>query len=376
MTRLTVTSPTELISALPYLIGFRPADSIAVVAMRDHRVLFAGRHDLPAPGDPPAEAQHLAAVVINQQADSAVVLGYGDPEAVTPAVRRTAAALHRAGVEVLEVLRVTDGRFWTYRGSGEHGWPDEGRPCDPEHSAFAAAATFAGQVALPDRAALIAQLAPITGAERVAMTAATGRAQARIADLLRPATDFDRLVRRAGRAAVRDAERRYRAGGRLLDDEVAWLGLLLVDLKVRDYAWERSAGTEWERRLWTDVLRRVEPVYAPAPAALLGFTAWQAGLGALARAAVDRALAEDPEYRMAQLVHEALTYGLSPALLADWPALNRPDFDPERPDLARLPPEEGGGAGRPSSHRRRRQGATPARSDRQSPRRRRRRRAV
>jgi hypothetical protein len=403
MTRLTVNSPTELISALPYLIGFHPADSIAVVAMRDRRVLFAGRHDLPAPGDPPSEALHLAAVVSNQEADSAVVLGYGDPVAVTPAVRHAADALDRAGVRVLDVLRVTDGRFWTYRRAGEHGWPEGGRPCDPAHSAFAAAATFAGQVALPDRASLVAQLAPVTGDQRAAMTAATGRAQARIADLLRPATDFERLLRRAGRAAVRGAERRYRAGGRLLDDEVAWLGLLLVDLPVRDYAWQRAGGTECERRLWADVLRRVEPAYVPAPAALLAFTAWQAGLGALARAALDRALAEDPEYQMAQTIHEALVFGLSPTLLADWPALNRADFTPDDPDpapgRAAVGPDGNGpgqsadpalgavgepdsGAGHSSSQRhqhgrtQRQRSATAGRPDRQPPRRRRRRRSV
>jgi hypothetical protein len=365
MTRLTIATPTELISALPYLIGFHPADSIAVVAIRDHRVLFAGRHDLPTPGDPPAEARHLAAVVGSQEADSAVVLGYGDPAAVTPAVRHTADALARAGVTVLDVLRVTDGRYWSYRRGGEHGWPEAGRPCDPAHSAFAAAATFAGQVALPDRAALVAQLAPVTGAERAAMIAATGRAQARTADLLRPGGDFERLVRRAGRAAVRDAERRYRAGGRLLDDEVAWLGLLLVDLQVRDYAWERAAGTEWERRLWTEVLRRVEPVYVPAPAAMLAFTAWQDGLGALAGVALDRALAEDPEYQMARTLHEALVFGLSPALLADWPAVNRGDFAPGHP------------SGNGQSSQGRRQQRAASRPGRQPPRhRRRRRRAI
>ena len=39
------------------------------------------------------------------------------------------------------------------------------------------------------------------------------------------------------------------------------------------------------------MLRRVEPAYVPAPACLLAFAAWRAGQGALARVAVDRALA-------------------------------------------------------------------------------------
>jgi hypothetical protein len=378
--RLLVSTPTELISAVPYLIGFHPSDSLVVVAMHGSEVIFAGRHDLPGPGEPPTDALHLAAVVGHQAAEAAMVIGYGDPPAVTPVVRVAARALSRAGIDVLDVLRVTDGRFWTYRGEGEHGWPAEGRPCASEHSAVAAAATFAGQVALPDRAALLAQLEPVAGAERTAMTAATARAQARIADLVGPGADFGRLVRRAGRVAVRDAERRYRSGGRLLDDEVAWLGLLLVDLQVRDYAWERVGTEEWHRALWLDVQRRVEPTYVPAPAALLGFAAWRIGVGSLARAALERALEQDPRYRMAELVHEAVMVGLSPALLESWPEVRRPDFEAAGPEDGERATQHARSAGPHSPARPIRRRATGASRNRQPKpqpqRRRRRRRAI
>ena len=45
---------------------------------------------------------------------------------------------------------------------------------------------------------------------------------------------------------------------------------------------------------------------AAAPAALLGFAAWQAGQGALAWCAVDRCHEVDPDYSLADLVAEAL----------------------------------------------------------------------
>ena len=48
------------------------------------------------------------------------------------------------------------------------------------------------------------------------------------------------------------------------------------------------------QRLWTDLTRRAQPGYAAAPAALLAFTAWQGGNGALANIALDRALADTP----------------------------------------------------------------------------------
>jgi hypothetical protein len=324
---LMVRSPADLINAVPYLIGFHPADSITVVAFRTGRVIFAGRQDLPPPDRTPAEAraeaQQMAEVIVRQDADAATVIGYGEAPRATAAVLRTAEALRRMDLPVLDELRVTGGRYWSYACTDQQCCPSEGTPCAPEQSALAASATFAGQVALPDREALVAQVAAVTGEEREAMAAATARAQARLSGLLNRElheSTFARLVRRAGRTAVRDAERHYRSGRRLSDDDAAWLGVLLIDTPVRDYAWERTGQQDWRLTLWTDVLRRVEPAYVPAPACLLGFAAWRLGMGALACAAVDRALAQEPLYPMAKLLEEALGRGLSPALVSDWPS--------------------------------------------------------
>jgi hypothetical protein len=63
----------------------------------------------------------------------------------------------------------------------------------------------------------------------------------------------------------------------------------------------------------TDLTRRAEPPYGASPAALLAFCAWQRGDGALANLAADRALADDPGYRLARLLAQAFTAGLDPA---------------------------------------------------------------
>src|SRR5262249_17792878 len=98
------------------------------------------------------------------------------------------------------------------------------------------------------------------------------------------------------------------------DEEVAWLGMLLISVRVRDEAWVRITDEDLQvhLRLWTDVLRRVDDPYAAAPACLLAFTAWRAGQGALANGALDRALAADPHYSMARLLHELFISGLPP----------------------------------------------------------------
>lgn len=66
-------------------------------------------------------------------------------------------------------------------------------------------------------------------------------------------------------------------------------------------------------QLWTAVTRYAQPGYVAAPASLLAFVAWQAGEGAIATIAIERALADDPTYQMAQLIRDALDAGLPPS---------------------------------------------------------------
>jgi hypothetical protein len=144
------------------------------------------------------------------------------------------------------------------------------------------------------------------------MAAATARACETLQRLITDDQHGERAVRRAGRLAVREAEKRYRAGRSLSDDEVAWLGVLLIDRDVHDYTLNRQGDQEWRLALWTDVVRRVEAAYVAPVGCVLGFLAWRAGNGALARVAIDRALQEDPQHPMSGLLDEVLGLGIGP----------------------------------------------------------------
>jgi hypothetical protein len=320
---LVIRTPAELIAVVPFVMGYHPSDSVAMVALNGARVEFGVCHDLPPPdwteADADASADAVADAVARQAPNRVIVVGYGPSHRVTPAVMRGAQAVRDRGVEVFDVLRVTDGRWWSYSCAKRGCCPSEGTPCLPGDSVIAAEATFHGNVALPSRKELTAQVAPVGGAERAEMVQATERARRRFTDLLAEdltAERYGRLVRQNGRAAIRAAEKCYRSGGDLGPDEIAWLGVLLVDRSVEDFALDRAgAAREWQIRLWTDVLRRVEPAYVAPPACVLSFAAWQAGRGALARVAVDRALAEEPQHSLAGLLDNVLGYGLAPHLL-------------------------------------------------------------
>ncbi|MCW3816570.1 DUF4192 domain-containing protein, partial [Micromonospora sp. DR5-3] len=300
-----------------------------VVALRGRQVIFAARGDPARAGFRPASGRrHLAEVIARQGAEAATVIGYGPASQVTGAVDAVGEALDDAGLVVLDALRVTDGRWWSYLCTEPECCPPDGTPYDPAASEVSAAAVFAGQVALPDRAALTAQVSALDGPVRVAMRRATARARRRLGELTEEAAETGlvggRSVRSAGVAAVRDAFRRQRRGERLGDDQVAWLTVLLTQLPVRDHAWERTDGRDADISLWTDMLRRAEPELIAAPGSLLAFAAWRAGHGALAAVALERVLADRPDYSLALLLDDMLRRGLPPSELDGWPAVGFP----------------------------------------------------
>jgi len=331
-TPLALRAPADLIAAIPYLLGFHPSDSVVVVGLRGRQVVFAARGDL---GEPPGFVEYVTSVVMRQDVDTAAVVGYGPDERTREPVTAIRTALERHGVGVIDALRVAGGRFWSYACPRAGCCPPGGTAYDAVASPVAAAATHAGHVALPDRDALVRQIAPVGGLTRESMRQATERAAERLAGLLTTSSPGDllgaQLLRRVGVAAVRQAMRRHREGDHLTDDEVAWLTVLLKHLPIRDYAWERVGADEWHVELWADVLRRAESHLVPAPASLLAFAAWRSGQGALALAAVERAKLSDPGYSMARLLDDVLHRGIPPSTLDSFPIPSHARVGSRRP---------------------------------------------
>ena len=174
---------------------------------------------------------------------------------------------------------------------------------------------------LPSRDALAATIAPVTGpgcrGDAARDPAAPNGCRHLIATRRtglpasgRPVTDRGLT---AGTSGDHDLPgRRVDRGSR---PRYAWLTLVLTSLRVRDDAWARMDPDHRDAhlRLWTDLVRRAQPGYIAAPASLLAFTAWQAGDGALANLALDRALADDPGYSMAKLLRDVLDAGTPPS---------------------------------------------------------------
>jgi hypothetical protein len=337
--RIRVSSVAGFLAVIPHLLGFHPSRSMVVVGLdaRRGRIVLAFRYDLPDPPDAARSrdiAEHAAAVLRKRRIRTAIAAGYGDGVLVTPVAEQLRAGLRGAGIAMRDLLRVQDGRYWSYVCTDPGCCPPDGVPFDVSAHPAAAAMTAAGMAARPDRASLAGSLAPLTGQAAQSMRKATDRAELRAGELIAssraqggapsgasgsaPSRTLGSLwlVVEAGREAVRAAISIYRHGGQITDhDQLAWLTVTISDLRVRDDAWARMDPRHRadHQRLWTDVVRHASEPYVPAPASLLAFTAWQSGDGALANVAIERALAADPEYSMAHLIGQALDAGLPPS---------------------------------------------------------------
>lgn len=298
---------SDIVDAVPYLLGFTPTNSLVVVAMQGarERLSFTMRCDLPEPGEEDDTAGMVADRMDAAGAQAILVFLYAGPPAADgplPYQLLVDAILERAPMPVRDVLLVTAERIWSYVCDDPVCCPADGRPRPAETTgrlALAAAHALTGRAVLPDRDAVVASVQPVTDEARDAMEDALARAA---------------NGRSSGLALLRKLRDRYAAGpAELTDDEAAQLTLLLHDIAVRDevLAWCTRHETTMRSLLGDLVPRALPPLDAPACTAF-AWVAYLQGEGLIAATALERALSSDPGYSMAHLLATALNGQVPP----------------------------------------------------------------
>ncbi|MBG0830468.1 DUF4192 domain-containing protein [Planomonospora sp. ID67723] len=320
---LLLRSTQDVLGAVPYLLGFHPADSLVLIGLKGEpprgSVHLTVRWDLPLAA---AGLSRILPLLRKEEVTQVIAVGYGPGPLVTPAADAVIELLRGSGIAVLDVLRAEEDLYWSYLCSLAECCPPSGTPYDREAGPIAAQATVHGLVALPDRAALERSLAPAGGAERASMRRATARVAAELRGRIAGCADADGLAAELvadGVARVHAAIGTYASGGRLDDEEAARLGLDLAVIRIRDEAWTLITDDTCDAhvRLWRDLTRRLEPRFVPPAASLLGMAAWRGGDCALAGIALVRAHDVDPGYSMANLLMQALRHLLPPHALRE-----------------------------------------------------------
>ena len=295
-TTLTARSPEDVLAAVPVVLGFEPSDSVVMLTFGAAET-FHARVDLPRPRDADEAVALLLDPARHHRVSRVLFVVYADDgPAARAVVRRLRRSFLAAGIDVVEVLRVHDGRWFA---PGRPGAPPGGVAYDVAHHRFRAQAVVEGIVVHGSRRELEELLAP-----RPAAVAETARALRRAVPS--PPEEIAELV------AQRLGE------GRFAGAELVRVLLGLQEIRGRDAAWgamSRETATG-HVRLWTDAVQRAPEELVAAPAAVLGVAAWLAGHGALAWCAVDRSQAVDPHHTLAGLVADLLTQAVAPSAWA------------------------------------------------------------
>jgi uncharacterized protein DUF4192 len=325
--RVRVGSPLSLLAVVPGLLGFEPADSIVVIGTSQPgaEVQLTLRYDLPDPAAPRAVAaiaDGVAAILAAQGITTAAAICYGSDGAVSPVAAALLGRAQEARVTLTEVLRAEHDRYWSYVCSDPRCCPPGGTPFDVSDHPVTRAFAASGRRVLASRQELAATIAPAESERATAVRRAVSGIERKVTRGVGRATRVGqriarrRLVAAVGQPMVADAIRRCRAGEELGPQAAAWLVVALRELRVRDDAWARMLPeyNAAHTRLWADLTRLAPPGYVAAPASLLAFVAWQAGDGALANVALDRALADNRRYSMAGLLRRALDSGAPPSV--------------------------------------------------------------
>jgi len=345
---LRLRSPVEIVTAVPYLLGFHPRDSLVMVSVVGRQIGLVSRIDIPPRAEAAEVARQLAAVLVGQGCDEVVVVvvGGGRPRAgsgtrsdgrsdgrpdarpggpiggrrpprpdLVAAARSAFDALGVPLSSAVWVPRVAAGAVWWCYDSGARGVLP-----DPAASAVAAATVAAGHVTYPGREDLERLVAP----DAPAAVERRSRRLDALCDRRCASPDPDLAadafalvqgwVQRAGADPADDL-------AEVLDDEaVVALCMALSDPIVRDAAFGFGSGplAAGAERLWTALVRQSPDPESAEAAVLLAHSALVRGNGALVGIALDRALRAWPGHRMGELFRSALDGGLGPDDLLGW----------------------------------------------------------
>ncbi|MEV3937854.1 DUF4192 domain-containing protein [Glycomyces sp. NPDC049804] len=306
--RIRLNGPTDLLTTIPLLLGFHPDHSLVVVGLIDGELQCTFRVDLPGSADHLEHLVDLTQQLSLNECDGCVVVVYGEAELAQAVAERLSLRYHAAGIEPLDLLRVSEGRWFSLT-CRKPCCPAEGLPI-PETSPASCEVAVAGGYAEADRSAIAAQLAPAPPGRRAAVSRAVLAALTSDAEI-----DW---------GAQRDLD--LQAIDHWMDQKtlpgpeaIADVGLALGDLDIRDYALRRINSGHYEANridLWIWVARHLEDDLLAPAATVAGFAAYRFGNGVLALEAFELALKASPHYRLAQMLMAALQAGIPPGALS------------------------------------------------------------
>lgn len=312
----TLTSAHDLITAIPFLIGFHPTDSIVLISIKDGAIGLAMRIDLPSQLESD-QIDLLAHHFLREESEAALIVAYmpehrDDGDSILIAL---GAGLIRNGVDIQESIVVQTGRYRSIICRDASCCPPYGKAMpEIDGSEIAAEHVVAG---IPMPYQNISQLIETLSADPSSLTLAW----------VSEVSDFAFNDEDPNAAALRrdgvdtmdllldDFRMGYGATNRTL---VARMIGRMNDLQVRDYAMGVHSEDTYDLyfMMWRELLRLAPVGYVAPIACIVAAMAYEGGDGALAQKALDRALEDDQSYPLAALLRRVFNAGWPPESFA------------------------------------------------------------
>jgi hypothetical protein len=312
----TLTSAHDLITAVPFLIGFQPSDSLVLIALHQNEIALAMRIDIPdSLSDDDVEL--LSEHYVRQGADGALLVAYmpqersdGDGLLIS-----LGAALMRKGIEIRESIVVACGRYRSIICRDQSCCPATGVEIpDYQGSTYALEHVIAG---IPMPYSTIDELVDSISALPISHDRDwRQRIDAYSCDEESP--DIA-ILRRDGVEAMDVLLDEFRLGHGASEDQlVARVIGRMSDVQVRDYALGVHQEDTFDLyfAMWRELLRVAPHNFIAPIACIVAAMAYESGDGALAQKALDRAFEDDGTYPLAALLRRVFNAGWPPQSFA------------------------------------------------------------
>ena len=318
----TLTSPHDLLAAIPFLIGYHPENSLVVVSLKDETVGMAMRVDYPE-HLPEAAYDLLASHLLRDQSQGALIVAYVPKDRIDgeDVLRELAEALSRVDIKVQESICVKNGRYRSVICRDRQCCPHDGTEVPQINSSrIALEHVFQGKpMPFPNVETLIQSLEPLPLARQTEWIAAVenfapaaNQSQPEMTEL--QISQALTLFQRDGAGAVIELAETFDLHGGSHDrDLMARVIGRLGDIQVRDFAlgcYDLQTQESYFL-MWRHLIKIAPQGYVAPIASLFGAIAYEQGDGALAKCALDRALMDQPGYSLALLLRRVFN--------ADWP---------------------------------------------------------
>ena len=303
----TIRTPQELVDAIPPLIGFRPADSLVAVVVRNKLIYVTARLDIAAL-ETPEGVQWLAERLTHGPDGKPLkrigifLVGYTQPGStdLCERIRVQTAVLDMCqalGSLTKEALIVDSGAWWRIDEKLDtpgHKLPKKGR--------MSQILTHDNPV-MESREELVASIAAPSGKKEDEMLEA-------VIDSLDLIPEEDPPL--AGKRIVSLMEQ-WRQGRSLTDADYLSAVMTVAMGEARDAIWTVLTKEKAKQYLpfWIEALTRTPRGVRTAALAVTGIIAWIAGEGALMNICLEEAESTDPEYPLVDMLRE-ISFGALP----------------------------------------------------------------